>query len=203
MSETKELLQRGGEGFAPREDVMNSLIGLRARKQRNRRIAAAAVALLVTLAAFVSLVRAFRGGTRPAEPTPTPSGIFSHVDGWIAYGYGNAVPGHLGVWAVDPTHPNAPEPPIRLSTFTGEPLAWSSDGSKLLLWEDFGVVRGEGSFSLWVLNADGTRTPSSRRAHEDRFDSSLPPAPSRPTDRGSSLPSAAASTPLISPALTA
>jgi dipeptidyl aminopeptidase/acylaminoacyl peptidase len=168
MSETKELLQRGGEGFAPREDVMNSLIRLRARKQRNRRIASAAVALLVTLAAFVSLVRAFGAGTRPAEPTPTPSGIFSHVGGWIAYGYGNALSGQLGVWAVDPTHPNA-EAPTRLSTFPGEPLAWSSDGSKLLLWE-----LGARTSSLWVLNADGSRSVLTSRARGPfRF---LPPA---------------------------
>jgi len=51
MSETKELLRRGGEGFAPREDIMDSLIRRRDRKRRNQRIAAGVVGIAVFVAA--------------------------------------------------------------------------------------------------------------------------------------------------------
>ena len=65
---------------------------------------------------------------RPAdEPTPKPPGIFSEVGGWIVYGNED------GIWAVDPARPGDPNSQIQLSTETGTPLAWSSDGSKLLI----------------------------------------------------------------------
>ena len=38
-----------------------------------------------------------------------------------------------GIWAVDPTQPDDPNSQIQLSTELGTPLAWSSDGSKLLI----------------------------------------------------------------------
>jgi len=155
MSETKELLRRGGEGFAPREDVMESLIRFRARKQRNRRIAAAALAVIVAVVSLAALIRTFRTVERPADeptPVPTPEGIFANVGGWIAFQMNDLKPphGHFSIWAVDPTRPNGPKARIQLSDRPGKPLAWSSDGSKLLIWREPGL--------LFVLNADGTET---------------------------------------------
>jgi len=170
MSETKELLRRGGEGFAPREDVMDSLIRLRARKQRNRRIATGVLAIVVALVSLAALVRTFRTVERPADeptPTPTPEGIFADVGGWIAYSDWPGHGGPSGIWAVDPTRPNDPEARIQLSERPGEPLAWSSDGSKLLIWRRRqgpvgtpGCPRCAGPdwTGLFVLNADGTET---------------------------------------------
>jgi len=170
MSETKELLRRGGEGFAPREDVMDSLIRLRARKQRNRRIAAAALAIIVVLVSLGALIRTFRTVERPASeptPSPTPKGIFADVGGWIAYGNEAVRQGPLGIWAVDPTRPNDPDARIQLSDRPGTPLGWSSDGSKLLILRTRdrpggtpGCPRcaGPSWVTLFVLNADGTET---------------------------------------------
>jgi len=164
MSETKELLRRGGEGFAPREDVMDSLIRLRARKQRNRRIAAAALAIIVALVSLGALIRTFRTVERPAsEPTPpTPEGIFADVGGWIAFQNGGdeRPHGHYSIWAVDPTRPNGPKARIQLSDRPGTPIAWSSDGSKLLIWRERRLEGPATSFwtGLFVLNADGTET---------------------------------------------
>ena len=170
MSETKELLRRGGEGFAPREDVMESLIRFRARKQRNRRIAAAALAVIVAVVSLAALIRTFRTVERPAsEPTPTPTleGIFANVGGWIAYSDWPGHGGPSGIWAVDPTRPNDPQARIQLSERPGKPLAWSSDGSKLLIWRRRqgpvgtpGCPRCAGPdwTGLFVLNADGTET---------------------------------------------
>ena len=89
------------------------------------------------------------------SPTPSPAseakefGI-SEVGGWIAYGNDE------GIWAVNPTPRGTPAERIQLSERPGEPLAWSSDGSKLL------IKRGNPSFrgpdDLVVLNSDGTET---------------------------------------------
>ena len=90
------------------------------------------------------------------SPTPSPAseakefGILSEVGGWIAYGNDE------GIWAVNPTPGGSPSDQIQLSERPGEPLAWSSDGSKLL------INRGDRSYpgpdDLVVLNSDGTET---------------------------------------------
>ena len=49
MSETKEMLQRARERFAPPDDVMESLIRRRERKERNRRLSAGAIAIVIAL----------------------------------------------------------------------------------------------------------------------------------------------------------
>jgi dipeptidyl aminopeptidase/acylaminoacyl peptidase len=165
MSDTKELLERARARFTPPEGVMESLIRRRTRRGRNRRIAAAVVAIIVALVSFAALIRTFRTVERPAEqptPAPRPSGIFADVGGWIAYG------GNDGIWAVNPTRPGDPEDRIQLSDSPGEPLAWSSDGSKLLIWRTFWPDFSNASLSgreeeqfwtgLFVLNADGTET---------------------------------------------
>jgi Tol biopolymer transport system component len=75
MSETKDLLRRGGEGFAPREGIMDSLIRRRDRKRRNQRIAAGVVGIAVFVAAvwFVTTGGSFNRTQQPAvQPTPTP-----------------------------------------------------------------------------------------------------------------------------------
>lgn len=92
------------------------------------------------------------GGPSPVT-SPTPStateakefGMFSQVGGWIAYGNDE------GIWAVNPTPRGTPAERIQLSERPGEPLAWSSDGSKLLIYR-------EGPNDLVVLNSDGTET---------------------------------------------
>jgi len=77
MSETKELLRRGGEGFAPREDIMDSLIRRRDRKRRNQRIAAGVVGIAVFVAAVWIVTSGLSfdrtqtpAATGPAETAP-------------------------------------------------------------------------------------------------------------------------------------
>jgi Tol biopolymer transport system component len=92
------------------------------------------------------------GGSGPWNPAvPTDDGddrseelgIFEPVAGRI-------VSRSLGgIFAVDPTRPNDPNP-ILWSERDGVPLGWSSDGSRLLI-----RVRNA---DLFVLNADGTET---------------------------------------------
>lgn len=146
MSDTKELLERARARFTPPEDVMESLIRRRARKNRNRRLAAAALALGLALATFAGLMQILRTTARPAdEPTPSPSGkdIFADVHGWIVYGT------ESGIWAVNP---NGTGSIVQLSDHGGDPVAWSSDGSKLLISDGSKLLNS----SFFVLNADGS-----------------------------------------------
>jgi WD40-like Beta Propeller Repeat len=170
MSDTKQMLQRARDRFVPPEDVLGSLIRRRERKRRNQRIGAGALAIILALVSFVALTRAFRTAEVPAdEPTPKPQGIFSEVGGWIVYGAlgencePTPCPHEEGIWAVDPTRPDDPSSQIQLSTERGIPLAWSSDGSRLLILRTRNVPhqasQGSNLFSnLFVLNADGTET---------------------------------------------
>jgi Tol biopolymer transport system component len=78
----------------------------------------------------------------PAGPSPNGAG---DVSGWITYG------DERGIWARDLTSPGDPADRVRLSSTPGAPIAWSRDGSKLLVLRD-----NDGG--LFVLNSDGTET---------------------------------------------
>jgi Tol biopolymer transport system component len=81
------------------------------------------------------------GTTAPSpQPSSTFEGAFGQIGGWIAYS------GDDGIWAVDPV---LGERPIRLTRADGNPIAWSSDGTKLLIRREMG---------LYVLDAGGTET---------------------------------------------
>jgi len=129
------------------------------RRARRRAARTVIIGALGVAAAFVVLfagVSAIRSAPPvPAdEPTPRPPGIFASVGGWITYGNKD------GIWAVDPAQPGDPGNQIQLSSERGDPIAWSPDGSRLLVLRE--VPRGEDAFphyNLYTLNADGTLTP--------------------------------------------
>jgi hypothetical protein len=163
MNDERDLLERELRRFEPQPGLIDRVYRRCDRKQRNRRIAAAVVGLSVALVTLASLVRTFRTVEGPADeltPAPSPTGIFADVAGWIAYGNDRVKQGPLGIFAVDPARPNDPEARIQLSERPGEPLAWSSDGSKLLIWREHRLEGPAASFwtGLFVLNADGTET---------------------------------------------
>jgi dipeptidyl aminopeptidase/acylaminoacyl peptidase len=85
------------------------------------------------------------------KPPSTFEGPFDQVGGWIAYRSGD------GIWAVDPARPGRR---IWLSRADGDPIAWSSDGTKLLIRRGSpNQVGGAVSeMDLVVLEADGTET---------------------------------------------
>src|SRR4029450_1028537 len=101
----------------------------------------------IGLALSVALLAACEGGGRSFEsprmppveahdrtliPTPTKQlGIFADVRGRIVYG--NMRLRSCRILAVDPRRPSAPKDRIPVSERSGEPLGWSSAGSRLLI----------------------------------------------------------------------
>jgi hypothetical protein len=161
MDDTREMLHKARERFAPPTDVMDSLIRRREKKQRNRKVFAGAVAVLIALVSFATIARAIRNAERPAdEPTPTPGNIFSGIGGWIAYPNNTGANG-IGIWAVNPEGQD-PTGQVWLSHGIGWPIAWSSDGTELLILRpNARIPRDVRLFpfgNLFVLSADGTET---------------------------------------------
>jgi Tol biopolymer transport system component len=156
----------------PTDAALEALIKEARRRARRRRLLYGAVGLLGASAALLGYFGFERGGdvtptANEPRPPPTARGIFADVGGWIAFGNDRVNQGALGIWAVDPTRPNDLEARIQLSDRPGTPLAWSSDGSKLLILRTRerpggtpGCPRcaGPSWVTLFVLNADGTET---------------------------------------------
>lgn len=134
-------------------------------------VATTVAAVVIVVAAFAG-AHALRGAPVPARPTPSPNGIFDAIAGRILYeNEWWAGGGASGFWAVDPNGPSDTEPgpgvagdvastlvPLKLD---GEPLAWSSDGTALLLMRG----DGDGLFPkqyLSILYADGSETRLNR-----------------------------------------
>lgn len=73
MIEDRDLFERAVERFAPPERSFERLANRRDRKQRNARLRAGVLALIVVLAGIGALIRAFDGAPRtPASPRPSP-----------------------------------------------------------------------------------------------------------------------------------
>ena len=92
-------------------------------------------------------------GSQPAPALPR-----AYIRGWIVYAADKGINEGSGIWAIDPTHPGGGRPRrIRLSDQSGEPVAWSRDGSKLLIFRRFDVddVEGRTSATFSLLRADG------------------------------------------------
>jgi hypothetical protein len=107
-------------------------------------VAIAAVLIGAGVAGLWALDRADR---RPAEPTVDR---FAQVRGWIAYRSGS------GIMAVDPANPSLP---LVIGLSEGaEPIAWSPDGTALLLRSGVGLQKSTYPLDLTILHADGART---------------------------------------------
>src|SRR5262245_58847756 len=154
MPDTKELLRETRDRVVPPSDVIGSLERRRHHRGQVRRVEAAVVAFAVALAGLAGWL-AVKRDAGPVPSSPVDLGIFAEVRGWIAFGrLGQYLP---GIWALDPANPQAE--PVLLDPHGGFPLAWSRDGSKLLLLIPRDPASGyQRPFELVVLNANGTET---------------------------------------------
>ena len=138
MIDEGDLFERSAAQFDPPADALERFIARRERHERNRRLAAAIVAAVI-VGAIAAAAALFLRNPTEIKPAPAPD-AFAGMHGWIAVG------GTDQITAVDPTG----QSPNRVLWPTGgSPLAWSPDGSKLL------VLRGS---NLVVLSSDGTES---------------------------------------------
>lgn len=72
MSDTRELLRRGLEGFEPAPDAFERVMVRRDRKRRNQRIMAGALAFAVVVAGILVFVASLRSQRVPADPDIAP-----------------------------------------------------------------------------------------------------------------------------------
>jgi hypothetical protein len=160
-SDLIERLHAVAEGFqmpptTPADDVSRG----RRRVRRNRGLVAAAAAASV---AVVIGVTAAVGGQDPVEPAPIEQpnqpdsqGIFADIHGWMVYG------DRTGIWAMNPSRPADQEPKLVIDR-PGQPLGWSSDGTKLLIARSLDdEPRRDSEYDLLVLDADGTENRVAR-----------------------------------------
>lgn len=145
MSDTRELLRRGVEGFEPMPDALERVLRRRDRKRRDQRIAAAVVGIAVFVAA-IWIVTSVKSLDR-SEPSIGPAGDVT----------GRPI-------AVGP--PPEPDYVLHLNTGNVTPLpksivgtedragdyAVSPDGSKLA----YAVQGNYGDRNIFVANLDGT-----------------------------------------------
>jgi dipeptidyl aminopeptidase/acylaminoacyl peptidase len=155
MSDYRPVLERARRQFPAPEMQLEAIVRRRRRREVKRRVGTAVLALAISGGAIGGLLHAVhRAKLRPAEePKPRPPcTAFERACGWIAYNDGT------GIWAVDPgkSYPGTfsptrfPDDTVRLAgPAAGDPIAWSADGSRLL------VSRQN---DLFVLEADGTET---------------------------------------------
>ena len=153
-------------GPRPQSDLSDVLRRGRAKRLGIRLIATASMILvgtaLVTGAIWIAGARSLSSDEALPPANPQPEEAFADVGGWIAYR------GVDGIWAVDPARP---ERKIRLSRADGSPIAWSNDGTKLLIRRLPTGDSGGPSQGLYVLEADGAET----RLTDRPFDASLSP----------------------------
>lgn len=127
----------------------------------------AANVLLLTLFILAGLM-SVDCANRPAtavRPSPQlcvsgatqPSNRFDRVHGCITYNDGSEI------WAVDPNHPSNR---ISLGPSNGlTSMAWSRDGSRLLLVEERNAGTAQDAQDLYVMNADGAQTRLTSDGH--------------------------------------
>ena len=172
MPETKQLLRETLDRIAPPPDVLGGLDRRRRHQENVKRATAAAVGIVVALVGL--------GGwfvlERDAAPRPADRseelGIFAPVAGRIVYLNDGTDRGYdPGLWAVGPSGPSdTAEGPsvaddiastlVRLDLEDAMPLAWSSDGTELLLKRTVEALFAEEY--LLVLHADGSVTQLNR-----------------------------------------
>lgn len=142
-------------GVAPPTDVLRSFERRRERAAQVKRASVAVVGIIVALVGLGGwfVVQPDRS-PQVADPFPPDGaqglGIFEPFAGKIVYGTGRD---EIQIQGIDP---DAVDPsPMQLDSLGGVPIAWSSDGTELLLAR----ARGDAAPRLFIVHADGAETP--------------------------------------------
>jgi len=171
----RHLMHRTADGLQHAPVATPGLVR-RARAHRAWTAIVAGVAVLTLVVGGFAATRSLSNDQAIPPANPRSEGIFAEVQGWMAYGCDGSNPGcaeaaeadgsaisdlhEAGTWAVDPASPGDADDRVLLTPRGGEPVAWSSDGSKLLLVRSDGpeVAPDPTPPDLIVLNSDGSET---------------------------------------------
>jgi len=156
MMDERERLGRVVGGFAPPDDAFERLINRKGRKQRNRRIRAGALGVLVALATGFVLARSLTSSGMPADrPTSTPAPV--GVSGALAY----ALDGDI--YVADPDGTNAVKVAARgipnegcAGTFAYSSPSWSPDGRYLAFERECSYRSNSDPTAAVIADPDGT-----------------------------------------------
>lgn len=133
------------------DDQLEHLIRLRARRERNQRLATRLLAMVITVGVIaLALLTRGEGGDRPLDHTPVPTPRFRGEIAYWSRAQGTRSIAYL-------MHPDGGVVALsRPGGFAG-PVGWSADGSKLLIRTEGGlrVVRYDGATQAVPL-ADST-----------------------------------------------
>ena len=131
MMDERERLGRVVRGFAPPDGAFERLLGRRERKQRNRRIRAGAVGVIVALATAALLVRSMESEHIPADrplPPPAAAGTLAYVlDGDVYV----ADPDGSNAVKIADGHSNKDCHGSHSENYSAEGSMWSPDGRYL------------------------------------------------------------------------
>jgi Tol biopolymer transport system component len=168
----EQSVERAAERFRLPEGSFERLALRRDRKGRNQRIRAGVLGLAIAIGMGWLGVHAIQSAPPvPADDRSGGLGIFAPVAGRIVFqNDGSDFGYHRGLWAVDPAgSEDSYEGPIvddeiasslvQLRSVDAVPLAWSSDGTELLIMRTIGdEYEGPPARLLYILQADGSET---------------------------------------------
>jgi hypothetical protein len=162
MPRIADALERESRTVDLEQGDFERLLGRRERKERNRRIRAGVLSLVIVIAVgWLGLSTIRSAPPIPADPPSEDLGIFAPVAGRYVVGSPS------GIYGVDPAGTTLAPRRIQLTTEPGIPLGWSSDGTRLLIeqWlRDGRVTNGNGDTTrLIILHADGSETVVTER----------------------------------------
>ena len=144
MTEYRSLLERASTSAPPPDLPLERVMQRRDHKRRNQRIRAGVLGIAIAILAGWWGVHAITSSTpKPADDRSEELGIFAPVAGRVVYG------NKYGIWAIDPAGPADPSGTVQLTSEAGDPMGWSSDGTRLLIARDD---------LLFILHADGSET---------------------------------------------
>ncbi len=157
MMDERERLGRVVRGFAPPDDAFERLVARKGRKQRNQRLAAGAVGVIVALVVGIFLVKSLTSNSVPAnppvEPTPVPAGSAGRPRVRSRRGHLPRRPGR--VERGEDRRPRHPRRRVRGDRRV-RPPSWSPDG-RYLAYQGFCTYSSYTDPSAVVITyADGT-----------------------------------------------
>ena len=158
VNDTRQLLRETRDRVVPPSDVLGALDRRRRHDTQVRRATAAVLGIIVAAAGLGGWFAVRGDDSDRTAGQDEELGIFAPVAGWIFYA--NDPSGGARIRAVDPASTGEYPTTVQVTSQTGTPMGWSSDGTVLLIRR----LEDGNTQQLIILHADGTETELVRRS---------------------------------------